>query len=147
MKKYTIFLIFLIFSGCLPTLKFEAIPCNKFKDCKETIKKVYVLQKPNRAPKGIVVTDEYIAWSKDVAVFHTVTGATSTHDFKNVIYFKDIENLRLIYDRSSKIIAFINKANGTKHDIYLSDEDYAIQGYSAIKCMIEKNKSKSDELL
>lgn len=145
MKRISYFLILVLISSCLPTLKFESIPCEKFRDCKETIKKVYLLQEPDKAPVSIVVTDEYIAWSKDAAVYHKVTGATTRQNQQNTIYFKDIEDLRVVYDTYYKI-RFINKANKTSHAIVIADKDYAIQGCSAIKCMIELSKSNSDGL-
>lgn len=106
-----------------------------------------MLQKPDKAPVEIEVTDEYIAWSKDVAVYHNVTGATSTHIQTNTIYFKDIEYLRVKDDNTSRFeIVFINKATKKENIIFLYDKDYAIQGYSAIKCMTEKAKNNPENM-
>ncbi len=139
-----------LFSSCFvlnpsKQLVFDPIPCDKFIDCKETIKKVYMVQKSKLAPVQISVTDEYITWSKDVAVQNYMSGATTTHLFNNTIYFRDIERLRVIDDDSGRTeIRFINKANKSEHTIFLYDKDYAIQGYSAIKCLIELNKTNSN---
>lgn len=135
--------------GCFPKrLAFDPIPCDKFRDCKETIKKVYMLQNPKQAPIDVIVSDEYILWNKDVSVYHNVTGATTVHNQQNTIYFKDIEELRLIDDNKPNTfeIRFINKANQKTYIIELHDKDYAIQGYSAIKCMMDSVKKNSDGL-
>jgi len=63
----------------------EPIPCDKFKDCKETIKKVYLLQRPDKAPNEISVTNEFISWSNDESHYDLWTGVTTVKLNKNTI--------------------------------------------------------------
>lgn len=147
MKKFLIFgAISILLFGCFTkTLTVNRIPCDNFKDCKETIKKVYKLQKSDKAPISIKVTDEYISCSKHVTQYNFFTDATSTSYRTETIYFKDIKDLRVVRDNSRRYeIRFKNSANNTNNIIFLYDYNYAIQGYSAIKCMIELGKNKTD---
>ena len=105
-----------------------------------------MLQKANKVPKEIQVTEECITLTYDKDIHHHVTGGTTTHTQHKTVYFKDIEKLRVIHDNSGRYeIRFYNKAIRKKDIIFLYDKDYAIQGYSAIKCMIE-NQDTSNTL-
>jgi hypothetical protein len=131
--------ISLSITGCFSKqLIIDPIPCEKFKDCKETIKKIFALQNPKKAPLEITVTDESIVWLVNQDVHHNVTGATTSHTMQNTLYFKDIEALRLVKDNKPHTyeIRFINRANRKTYIISLRDQDYALQGYSAIKCLM-----------
>lgn len=144
MKTKILLLAFISFSisNCFSQVKFDSIPCEKFKDPKETIKKIFLVQKANKVPKGISVTDECIYLSYDKDVNHHITGGTTTQTWNSAIYFQDIQKLRIVHDNSGRYeIRFYNKATKTKMIIFLYDKDYAIQGVCAINCMIKKQKS------
>lgn len=146
-KNLCVLGVTLFLSSCATSrIALEPIPCNKFNDCKESIKKLYMLQKPNKAPSEIIVTDEYISYSKPTDIYHNVTGATTTHLLQNTIYFKNIENLRVENKKhtSKYVILFSNKVNRTKQVIIIYDKDEVTKGYSAIKCMVDIAKSNTN---
>ena len=147
-KKQLLFIsllgITLTISSCAYVV--DPIACDKFKDCKETIRKTYALQPPKKAPADVEVTDEYIMAERQLDIHHNITGATTTHDTKNLTYFKDIKKLRVSKKFGRCEIVFKNKANNVVTVIVLSNTDYMIQGYSAIKCMIDQAaKSKEND--
>jgi len=132
----------LLVSNCFSQVKFDSIPCEKFKDLKETIKKIYLIQKANKVPKSISVTDECILLSYDKDVNHHIMGTTTTQTWNSAIYFRDIQKLRIVHDNSGRFeIRFYNKATRKNLIIFLYDKEYAIQGVCAINCMIKKQQS------
>ena len=143
MKKYMVLLVFFslsILNGFSQVI-FDSIPCEKFRDPKETIKKIYLVQKANKVPKEIIVSDESIFLSYDKDLHHHITGGTTTHTWNSAIYFQDIQELRIVHDNSGRYeIRFYNKATKKNMIIFLYDKDYAIQGVCAINCMIKRQK-------
>ena len=147
MKNFIGLLTFLILlTGCFSTtLIVEPIPCDKFIDSKKNIEKVYMSQRPDRAPASIEVTDEAIFLTKDESIYHNITGETTVHTKKTAIYFNKIEKLRVVDDNTKRTeIRFYYPASDMTHIVFLYDKDLAIEGYSAIKCMIEKAKKRND---
>ena len=137
-------LLMLMLSSCSPIV-FEPISCDQFKDCRETIKKVYSVQRPDKAPYAVEVTNEYIETGKTLDINHHVMGTTTSRQTSNRIYFKDIADLRVIHKWSRYEIRFVNRANRFTTLIFLSDKEYAIQGYSAIKCMVDQAKANTND--
>ncbi len=114
--------------GCFPkTLIVDSLPCESLDNPKEIIKRTYMLQ-TNEVPMAIEVTDEYIKWNFKVSK-------------PKIVYFKYISDLRLVDDNSGRVeIRFKNNATNDTQIILTLDQEIAIRGYSAIKCMIESNK-------
>jgi len=135
------------FSTCFSQVVFDSIPCEKFKDPKETIKKIYLIQKANKVPKEISVDDERIFLSYDKDVNHHVSGGVTTQTWNTAIYFQDIQQLRIVHDNTGRFeIRFFNNASKKTVIIFLYDLNYAIQGVCAINCMIKKQKRIEDNL-
>lgn len=135
----------ILLSGCFPkVLQFTPIPCEKFKDCKNNIEKAYLSQRKAYVPAYIKVTDEAIFFDKDESSFHGITGATTVHSKRTALYFDKIEKLRLVDDNTRRFeIRFYYVPTKETHTIFLYDKELGIEGYSALKCMIEKAKAKA----
>lgn len=143
---YFLFFVSVFLSGCFSTtLVVDPIPCDKFIDCKKNIEKVYLSQRADLVPASIKVTDEAVFFNNDESTFHNVTGATTVHSKSSAIYFEKIENLRLVDDGNTKRfeIYFFYTGNRITYKIFLYDKDLAIEGYSALKCMIDQAKEKA----
>jgi hypothetical protein len=121
----------------LPSSDFS---CEKFIDPKKTIKKIYTQQMKKKSPNSMEVTDEYFSWSKEETSGSSfiVYGGKTTISNVNSVYFNSIKDLRVIKKKGRYEIRFTNKANGTKHFVYLKDRDLAVEGYYAINCMMQK---------
>ena len=151
MKKlnlsYIILGLVLTLTGCFPSkVAFEPIPCEKFKDCKETIQKAMKQQIGNKSPNYVEVTDEYIRWDKVLA--HPGYYVTTYSKKAHTLYFKNISKLVLVSKKGHYEIRMFNKASGDVDMIFLYDKDLAIRGYSAIKCMMDKVSTiKDDDLI
>ena len=141
-KLFIVLILSTLTSMCFSQVEFDSIPCEKFRDPKETIKKIFMLQKENKIPVDIQVNDECITLTYDKDINHHITGGTTTHTQHNTIYFRDIEKLRIVHDNSGRFeIRFYNKATKNKFIVFLYDKNYAIQGVCAINCMIRKQKA------
>jgi len=150
MKKlnlsYIILGLVLTLTGCFPSkVAFEPISCEKFKDCKETIKQVMKQQIRKKSPGYVEVTDESIAWDKGYEVPGAFVSAYRVT--KHVLYFKNINKLELVSKKGHYEIRMFNKASGDVDMIFLYDKDLAIRGYSAIRCMMDKLSTNNDDEL
>jgi hypothetical protein len=147
MNKYLfLILAFALLSSCFSEqLVVDPIPCDKFIDAKKNIEKAYLSQRIALVPASIEVTDEAIFLNTAESTIHNVAGPTTVHSRSTAIYFEHIENIRLIDDGNTERfeIYFFYTANKTTYKIFLYDKNIAIEGYSALKCMIEKAKQKS----
>jgi hypothetical protein len=138
-------LVGLTMVGCNRQMyEFELIPCDKFRDSKENIKKAFQLQEADRAPNQIIVTDEYIDWIKE-GVNRNMLDVPRGESLHNTVYFNKIINLSIIHPTKRYIIKFINTTSNREHVIVLYDKDIAEQGYSAIKCMMDAAKDRSQD--
>jgi len=137
--RISIFLVLLalLLSNCIRTVDVTPIPCNQFDDCKETIQKILLKQSP--VPSDVTVTDETFAWSYDTYDYDEWTGnTTSRRLFK--FFYEDIYDMRVVHDNSGRFeIRFKSKTSKDTYMIFLYDKQHAIQGYSAINCMIESS--------
>ena len=123
-------------------IEFDPIPCSDLVDAKEIIKKVYRSQREKEAPNELEITDKYIAWSKQKSKSNMWSYSRSTVTLSNTVYYDMISDLRLIRNKRHYEIIIISKSSKTKYKIILWDKELAVEGYSAIKCMIEQSKKK-----
>ncbi len=145
MKKFIfIFPALLIMLGTVAqkNVEFDPIPCSDLANAKETINKVYRSQRAKEAPNELEITDKYIAWSKQKSKSGYWTYSRGTVTLSNTVYYDMISELRLIRYKKHYEIIIISKSTKTKYKIILWDKELAIEGYSAIKCMIEQTKKK-----
>ena len=121
---------------------FNIIPCSDIKDAKATIKKAYLSQDEKYAPNDLEITDESIAWGKQKTKDNFWVGK-STLILNNSIYFDMMEKLCMRKNGGKYEIIFTSKSSGKKYAIKLRDFEQAVEGYSAIQCMIDKAKPNS----
>lgn len=134
-------LLFVLTTTAQKNIDFVPIPCPEIKDAKETIEKVYRSQNEKYAPNQIEVTDEYIAWGKQKSKSSFLGYGRSTVMVDNTIYFDMISDFWLIKSQAHFEIIIRSKSSKSNHKIILFDKGLAIEGYSAIQCMIEKSKT------
>ena len=134
---FLIAFIAIFFSSCVTTISFTPIPCSQFTNCQETIHKTLLKQSP--VPKMVDVTDKLMSW--DYGTYYHDSWSSTTQQRYFTFFFEDIYDMRVVHDNSGRYeIRFRSRTSKNTYIIFLWDKQIAIEGYSAINCMIESTK-------